>query len=199
MLARVRESLFAILGDVVEDAAVLDLFSGTGSLGLEALSRGAAYVRFFERDRRASGRLAENIAILDVGDCTKIVRGDALNAARWAGSPRQEDGETGAPGPWAQIALLDPPYPLFDDSKGRATLIEALGAIVTDILTPGGVLVLHTHPRVRLEEDLPQDVWKDRRVYGNTALWFLWKPSAEEAADAGQAADAADDDQDAAQ
>jgi len=181
MLARVRESLFAILGDVVEDAAVLDLFSGTGSLGLEALSRGASSVMFFERDRRAAAKLSENVAALDVGDCTKIVRGDALHASRWelGSGDRAEE----AKGPWAQIALLDPPYPMFDDIKGRAALIKALDGIVTDVLTPGGVLVLHTHPRVRLEDDLPDGVWNDRRVYGNTALWFMWKSPGEDSQD----------------
>lgn len=174
MLARVRESLFAILGDVVEGAAVLDLFSGTGSLGLEALSRGAASVRFFEKDRRAIERLADNIAQLGVEQQTEIHRGDALRAARWLG-PQTEEGEHV---PWIQLALLDPPYPMFEDSRGRAAVLAAIATLVERVLTPGGVLMLHTHPRVRLERDLPGeacDVWKERRVYGNTALWFLWK------------------------
>ena len=170
MLARVRESLFAILGGVIEDASVLDLFSGTGSLGLEALSRGAARVRCFERDRRAAARLAENVEALGVGERVAIVRGDALDARRW--NPSGSAGE-----PWADVVLCDPPYPMFQDGGGRERVIEALGRLVERELRAGGVLVLHTHPRVRLEGDLPAEVECDRREYGNTALWFLWKPA----------------------
>ena len=65
MLDRVREALFSTLGDQVEGARVLDLFAGTGSLGLEALSRGAKEARFVERDRRALERLADNVQTLD--------------------------------------------------------------------------------------------------------------------------------------
>ena len=122
MLARVRESLFAILGGVIEDASVLDLFSGTGSLGLEALSRGAARVRCFERDRRAAARLAENVEALGVGERVAIVRGDALDARRW--NPSGSAGE-----PWADVVLCDPPYPMFQDGGGRERVIEALGRL----------------------------------------------------------------------
>lgn len=169
MLARVRESLFAILGDVVEEARVLDLFSGTGSLGLEALSRGAATVRFFERDRRAAARLAENVASLGVEQRTRIVRSDALAPLGWT---RDDQNEVG---PWVQIALMDPPYPIFQETKGRRAVLDALETLIADVVTPGGVVVLHTHPRVSIERDLPDGIWNDRRVYGNTALWFLWK------------------------
>lgn len=169
MLARVRESLFAILGDVIGDAAVLDLFSGTGSLGLEALSRGARSVRFLERDRRALARLAQNVELLGVGERTRVVRGDALDPRQWGSADERPD-----------VALMDPPYPMFENRKDKVRVEAAVRSLIQGGLADGGVLVLHTHPRVRLDEDVLDGATCDRREYGNTALWFLWREDAGE-------------------
>jgi 16S rRNA (guanine966-N2)-methyltransferase len=160
MLDRVREALFSTLGNVIEDARVLDLFSGTGSLGLEALSRGASTVRFFERDRRALAALRENVENLGLDDACEVLATDALESAAW---PEQVD-----------VALLDPPYPMLRDLRGRKRLLEGVGALFDTHLTPGGVLVLHTHPRDLRAKDLaPREA--EQRTYGRTTLWYLWK------------------------
>ena len=99
---RVRESLFNLLlggrfGDPVTGARVLDLFAGTGALGLEALSRGAIHATFVENGRMASNVLQENIARAEVQKETRLVRGDATRLAPTTGEP-------------ATLVFLDPPY-----------------------------------------------------------------------------------------
>lgn len=84
---RVRESLFSMLeggrfGDPIDGARVLDLFAGTGALGLEALSRGAAQVTFVDDGRVAQKLLAENIATLGLRDATRVIRASALRLPR---------------------------------------------------------------------------------------------------------------------
>ncbi|MEM1353062.1 MAG: 16S rRNA (guanine(966)-N(2))-methyltransferase RsmD [Pseudomonadota bacterium] len=96
---RVRESLFNVLAgyDVIDGARVLDLFAGTGALGLEALSRGAVYVAFVDDGRAAQRLIGQNIAKLRASDQTEIIRRDA----------RRLPGRTGAP---FDLVFLDPPY-----------------------------------------------------------------------------------------
>jgi len=99
---RTRESLFGVLeggrlGDVLTDALVVDVFAGTGALGLEALSRGATEVVFIENNREAIAALRENIAHLKAADATKVIEGDILSLHRTAPRP-------------ASLILMDPPY-----------------------------------------------------------------------------------------
>ena len=169
MLDRVRESLFSTLGDTVPGARVLDLFAGTGSLGLEALSRGAQFVRFVERDRSARELLAQNLATLQAKDRAELSGGDALSPTQWS--------QAGTPAA-ASLVLMDPPYLLWRDRRGRTRLLEAVGRLLEEVLDPGGVMVLHTHPRDLREEDLPASAAPECRLYGNTALWYLWSPAA---------------------
>ena len=79
MLDRVREAVFSSLGELVDDAAVLDLFSGSGSLGLEDLSRGAARARFVEQGRDALKALKENVAALGLTERAEVFSCDALS------------------------------------------------------------------------------------------------------------------------
>ena len=161
MLDRVREALFSTLADAVPGAAVLDLFAGTGSLGLEALSRGAACARFCERDRGALEALRANVASLGLGDRVEIVPGDALRPEVWPEDP-------------VDLVLIDPPYPLLRERRGRRRLLDAAAALFDRHLAPGGALVLHAHPRdLRAADFAPREALE--RTYGRTALWYLWK------------------------
>jgi 16S rRNA (guanine966-N2)-methyltransferase len=96
---RVREAVFNALGSlgVIEGATFLDLFAGTGALGIEALSRGAATVTFVERERAVADVVARNLASLDLGERATVVQADAL---RWLDGTRDD----------FDVALLDPPY-----------------------------------------------------------------------------------------
>jgi 16S rRNA (guanine(966)-N(2))-methyltransferase RsmD len=168
MLDRVREALFSTLGARrVERARVLDLFSGSGSLGLESLSRGATSARMVERDTRALAVLKQNAEALNVGERARIIRGDALKPRSWS----DENGD--APALPFDIVFLDPPYALVDDPNSRATLITALDLLLSERTSPGGVLVLHAPARAlellrfRFKES------SDLRVYGGSALLYL--------------------------
>jgi 16S rRNA (guanine966-N2)-methyltransferase len=110
---RVREAVFNSLyslDDAVGGAVVLDLFAGTGALGLEALSRGATTVTFVENNREATTALAANIAALGCGDRSIVIRADGR---RWLSAASHFD-----------IAFLDPPYDFADWD----TVLSALSA-----------------------------------------------------------------------
>ena len=119
---RVRESLFSMLTHmgVIDDARVLDLFAGTGALGLEALSRGAASAVFVENGRAGQRLIAENIAMLGAKDQTQVMRTDATRLDAWAHAP-------------FDLVFLDPPY---GKSMGQRALEAA-----RDWIAPGAVVV----------------------------------------------------------
>ena len=146
---RVREALFSILGDRVQDARVLDLFAGTGALGLEALSRGAAEATFVESRAPALHVLRANLEAL--GAEAEVHRGDALRFLGTArGKARHYD-----------LVLLDPPYRLA--ARLGRELSEALPAV----LAPDGLVVAESDRRAPLALDLPL---KDERRYGDTLI-----------------------------
>ena len=123
---KVKESLFNILQFELEGRRVLDLFAGTGQLGIEALSRGAAHCTFVERRSDAVRLVRENLKVTDLTEQARVVQGDALEFL--AGCREKFD-----------IILLDPPY--------EAGLLEpALERIAGfDILSPHGIIVAE-HP-----------------------------------------------------
>lgn len=121
---RARESLFAALGGRVAGARVLDLFAGSGALGLEALSRGADHATFCDVDRWAIEALRRNVDALGVSDRTRIVPGDARRFLR--GAARGGERYT--------LVLLDPPYAqlrgLLDDVSTPLDAVLAAGGTV---------------------------------------------------------------------
>ncbi len=122
--ARVREALFDILGARVGDAALLDLYAGTGSVGLEALSRGARRVVFVEIAARAVRLIVANLARTGLGD-----RADILHEEAGAALARLE-----ATGARFDIVFVDPPY--ADGFPARSI------AVAERLIRPGGVLVI---------------------------------------------------------
>lgn len=124
MPSRVKESLFNLLRGWFEDARVLDLFAGVGTVGLEAVSHGASEVFMFERDREIHAILQANIAELDCGDHCRAVLADALGPSVLAQAPRPVD-----------IVFMDPPYAIMaQDSMRQAVLAQAsrLHAVMAD-------------------------------------------------------------------
>ena len=130
---RVREAIFNALyslDDAVDQASVLDLFAGSGALGLEALSRGAAHVTFVERDRQALPVLERNIDGTGVDRAAvTVVRADAVDWLRSAPWQRVREQPHIAPGQPFDIALLDPPYD-FDDWTALLALVPATLSVI---------------------------------------------------------------------
>jgi 16S rRNA (guanine966-N2)-methyltransferase len=148
-LNRVREAVFSMLGPL-EDLAVLDLYAGSGALGIEALSRGAASATFVDSDAAAASAIRQNLerTRAEGGD---VVRADAIAFLRNAG--RHE-------GRW-DLAFCDPPYRL------AARLGEPLSRMLEPVLAPGARVVCESAHRQPLELDLPLE--KQRR-YGDTRI-----------------------------
>jgi 16S rRNA (guanine966-N2)-methyltransferase len=148
---RVREALFSMLGPL-QGAVVLDLFAGTGALGIEALSRGAARAVFIERERAALAVLGDNLALLglDAGEA-EIRRGDALAALRTA---RERD-ET------YDLIFIDPPYGHAPDWE------EALAVALPPLFSPAARVVVESDRRMPLV--LPLAIAQQRR-YGDTTI-----------------------------
>jgi 16S rRNA (guanine966-N2)-methyltransferase len=172
MLDRVREALFSTAADWIEGARVLDLFAGSGSLGMEALSRGAASARFVERDRRAAAVLRRNLADLGLLERSEVVLGDGLDPARWS-SP-------------ADLVFLDPPYAFLDDGRARRRLFEAIAELASSVLDPAGLLVFHAPKRRVMRTELAGVSIEDERSYGTNTLFYLWPAARMDARDGGR-------------
>jgi 16S rRNA (guanine966-N2)-methyltransferase len=148
---RVREAAFNLLGPgAAEEAKVLDLFAGSGAMGLEALSRGAAHATFVESDREACRTINRNLDKLGFDQATVLCQ-DALTALRT--DARQ--------GSRYDLVLLDPPYKRF--SSLQKPMIRHL----PEILAPGGTLLVET--AAEEEPDLPLAKRTTRR-YGSARL-----------------------------
>jgi len=154
---KVREAVFAILGSVV-DARVLDLFAGTGALGLEALSRGAAHATFVDTARPAIAAIRGNLRALGLADRATVIAGDAVaSAARHA--PAE---------PW-RVVFVDPPY--RSDLAARA-----VAALPAAHLADGAVIVIE-HDRHNAPPDpLGSLLRTDQRRYGDTLISFYVAP-----------------------
>jgi 16S rRNA (guanine966-N2)-methyltransferase len=166
MLDRVREALFSSLGTRVEDARVLDLFAGTGSLGLESLSRGATSARLVESDRSALAALRANVAALHLDERAEVVAGDALEPASWGDGARYD------------LVFFDPPYPLLAAPHTRKRLLAVLATLLDERLSPEGCVVFHTPRDGFLASELEPPPRHRLREYGSNALWTLearWK------------------------
>lgn len=155
---RVRESMFNILeygcGVAFEGARVLDLFAGTGALGLEAMSRGAAYGLFVEDAAEARGLIRTNMDSLGIAGITKIYRRDATKLY-----------EPGTHAPF-DIVFVDPPY---GQGLGERAIASALAS---GWLTDDAVLVLEESKQSAVT--LPDGVHQvDHRTYGDTQVFFL--------------------------
>jgi len=154
MMDRVREALFSSLGEAVCDSAVLDLFAGSGSLGLEALSRGAASAVFVERSRAALAVLGANVEAAGLGG---IVIGSDVDAFL-AGDAGTYD-----------LVFVDPPY-----AASLASVVRTLDLLVAR-LAEGAVVVLHRRAGDAEPVALGGLSVTDRRKYGDAEITRLVK------------------------
>jgi 16S rRNA (guanine(966)-N(2))-methyltransferase RsmD len=163
----VREALFSILGNAVPGRPFFDLFAGTGSVGLEALSRGAAPVLFVERDFRVAGEIERHLQAFGVTDRAKVARADTYRwAEHWSGASEPVN------------LFLGPPYPDFE--RRFPDLLLLVGDLQQKAV-PGSVLVLQSEQTVPVDK-LPDGGRWDVRRYGRNML-LLWVKEAVEHGD----------------
>jgi len=162
---RAKQSLFDILTPVLPGATVCDCFAGTGSLGLESLSRGAVRAVFIENSRAAVSLLARNVAALRVEQKCSIIAGDVFGWAR-----RLEDAATSGPAPEQyDIVFVDPPYRFVTE---RADDMRRLAATIGRLMLSAGGLAVFRH-RVENTLALPGLLPCDRRTYGKMAITLM--------------------------
>lgn len=150
---RVREALFSILSGNVEGAVVLDLFAGSGALGIEALSRGSANAHFIEKNRRAAEILNANIALLSGADCA-VHHGPVERVL--PGLARK--------GVVFDLVFMDPPY-------GRGLVPKTLETLCRlDMLAPECRVVAEHETRFKPPREIGNLFRIDRRKYGDTTI-----------------------------
>jgi 16S rRNA (guanine966-N2)-methyltransferase len=149
---RVKETLFAILGERVPDARVLDLYAGSGAIGIEALSRGAVLADFVERDRGALAALRANLERTRLGEAARV---HAAEVERFLAEP--------ADAAW-DLAILDPPYE-------KDAMVAPLRALVPH-LAPGASVVVKHFWRTEIPAVEGLSSIRQRR-FGETMLTFM--------------------------
>lgn len=157
---RVKESLFNILGPRVAGARVLDLYAGSGALGIEALSRGAESAVFVDNRRTCLDTVRKNLVRTHMLQQAELILGDALAVLR----------RLAAEGRTFDIIFADPPY-------GAAALGPVAAAVAeSGLLAPGGLLVME-HSRREEIASPGENLRRDRvRTYGDTAITILSAP-----------------------
>ncbi len=147
---RMRESLFSILGSLEGDS-FLDLFSGSGLVGIEAASRGANPVTLVEMDRRKGPVIRKNLEFVD--ETVRLVLSDAKRYIK------------GNHGPFS-IIYADPPFPL----GGKQEFVQTLSQ--TNLLAPNGLFIIHHPGEERWELEQGRFTEVDKRTYGRSILRF---------------------------
>lgn len=152
---RVKGALFNILTVAgLQEARVLELYAGTGALGIEALSRGAAWVDFVERDERQCRQIRQNLKAAGLEDKAKVYKALAERAPQLVEGP-------------FDVMLLDPPYA----ERSLAALLKNLAPL----LQTGGMLVLEHAGRATAPDAAPALQLNETRRYGDSALSFYRK------------------------
>lgn len=153
---RVREALFSSLGSRVLEARVLDLYAGSGALGLEALSRGATHATFIESANSSLGAIRHNLeATRESADRYTVLKRDVCKGLRAL--------KTGAP---FDLVFMDPPY-------GQELIAPTLELLVSLGLVAKDGLIVVDHPKRETVPDGEGWLIRDRRVYGEVALAWI--------------------------
>ncbi|MCH2134764.1 MAG: 16S rRNA (guanine(966)-N(2))-methyltransferase RsmD [Phycisphaerales bacterium] len=129
---RVKESVFNVLRGHIEDANVLDLFAGVGTMGLEAISRGARQVLMVEQDRRVFKMLKANVDMLGCADQADLLCGDALGPVSVLRAPRP-----------VRVVFIDPPFPMMKQDNTRARVLSQMTRLAP-ILAEDAIVVLRS-------------------------------------------------------
>ncbi len=161
--ASIKKSLFDTLAPWLEDALVIDLYAGTGTIGLEAISRGARHVYFAERGRGAIVRLKKNIETLKASDKCTIWRGDITT--RLPGWLARVNGQV-------DLAFVDPPF-AHVRSWDWAVVARAIFNPLAGVLAQDGLVSLRLPSKVKLPETFGELTLKRTKTYGDMQILFL--------------------------
>ena len=157
---RVKESVFNMVMPYIEGAEALDLFAGSGALGIEALSRGAKECTFVENNRLAMQVIRQNLAHTRLDSAAKLAERDAISFLEGT----KED---------YSLIFLDPPY----DGGWYAPVLSLIGK--RKLLRPNGILVLEKRADAMLPVPAEWELIKERK-YGNIGIWILMTKGEEE-------------------
>lgn len=160
---RVKESIFNILGVTVQNAKVLDLFAGTGNLGLETLSRGARVAVFVDKSPESIQLIKENSVLTKLADRIEVIKNDSINALnRIIKDGRKFD-----------LIFCDPPY-----NKGLVKLIlEKIDN--SQLITPDGVIVVEHSKHEQIDNEFNNLIVKRTERYGETLVSFIFSKQEE--------------------
>lgn len=166
-LDKVRGSIFSILGDIFEGGRVLDLFAGTGSFGIEALSRGARRAVFVEKDSSSFKILRQNVELTGFSSRSEVIQGDALAVPAL---------DPVAP-PGFVLVFMDPPFKMLESEESAAAVFQRAREILqSGALAPEGWIVLRQPSGTSIESPLrPVSL----RVYGESTVLWLTRKSVE--------------------
>ena len=157
---RVKESLFNILTALLGNFSglrLLDVFAGTGNLGIEALSRGAAAAVFIDENREAVTLVKKNLELAGFADRSKVLQKEALSALKWL---EKSEGPFG-------LVFLDPPYQVGLSEKVLEYLASA------ELIDESSMVIAETAAKEKLPSEFGRLQEFDKRVYGDTALSFF--------------------------
>ncbi len=138
---KVRGAVFNMLYGHTEGQAFFDVFAGTGSFGLEAVSRGAREVVMVDKDRSVCRLIERNIEALGVGDRCEVFQGDALGEGALSRCPRP-----------VHVVFFDPPYPMMEDASSRARVMDQFGRAIQLLDADGFAIIRTPWPFVEREE-----------------------------------------------
>ena len=163
---RVKESLFSMLYsyDLPSGKMIADLFCGVGSIGLEALSRGAEFVTFVEKDPEIASILKKNIEKAGFANASKVKMTNAFRAGAPIGLQRKK----------YDLVFVDPPYPTTKDVQAESALSGLLN-LLPEQLNEDGIVVVRTHKDVELLEEYGLLKVLQRRIWGTMAVTILNK------------------------
>lgn len=161
---RAKEALFSVLYkyDVIEDGVIADLFCGTGSMGLESISRGAKHAIFVEQSAKVVDILKRNIEKARFEQESKVIRGNVF----MMGAPLGPEDEK------YNLVFVDPPYVMAADC-GAGSKVAKLLELLCAQLADGGIVAVRAHKRTTLLDEYAGLKVIDRREWGNMAVTLL--------------------------
>lgn len=173
---KVRGAILNMLRGHIEGQPFFDVFAGSGSFGIEAISRGAGRVVFIEKDREVSRMLKRNIELLGIDERAEVFQGDSLGAGALSRCPRP-----------VHVVFFDPPYPMVEDPATRARVFEQFARCV-ELLDDEGYAIIRTpwpfvdHVEIAPEKTARAEVdlrirgakGPETHAYGSTAVhWYM--------------------------